>query len=229
MKQFSTYLLVFCILVLGCSPEEPVPVDLGLGYFPLRIGVFQVYQVEEKRYSGSGEPVIETYQIKVEVNDSFPNCDETFTYVLARLRRATAADSWENFETWSARINHQELVVNEGNSSFVKLAFPLKNGLTWDGNKFNSFGQDEYEITQFGAPATVGGTTFEETLTVTQEMNEDVIVFLDERREVYARNVGLIMREFRQLNYCTEDHCRGQQQIESGTEFKYELVEYGNL
>ena len=220
---------LLCVLVLGCDREESVPLELGLDYFPLNGGAYQVFQVEETRYSGMGDPATEIYQIKVQVKDSFPNSDGTFTYVLARYKRAASPDTWVNFETWSARINEHEVVVNEGNTSFVKLAFPLRNGLTWDGNKFNGFGEDEYMITSFGIPATVNGTTFEETLTVSQEANDDVIVFLDERREVYAKNVGLIMRESRQLSYCTEDHCRGQQQIESGAEFKYELIEYGYL
>lgn len=213
----------------GCDGDASQPLELGLDYFPLDAGTYQVFQVEETRYQGIGDPVTEVYQIKVQVKDSFPNADGTFTYVLARSKRAAPTDTWENFETWSARISNQELVVNEGNTSFVKLVFPLRNGLTWDGNKFNGRGEDEYIITSFGVPATVNGTTFEETLTVSQEMNGDVIVFLDERREVYAKNVGLIKRESRQLSYCTEDHCRGQQQIESGSEFSYELIEYGSL
>jgi hypothetical protein len=87
--------------------------------------------------------------------------------------------------------------------------------------------QDEYEIITFQQPFSAGGITFEKAVTVQHENNEDFIVFLDQRKEVYARNVGLIYKEITALNYCVEDNCRGQEIIESGTVYKQELIEYG--
>lgn len=228
MKHFPKYFAVFLGLLTGCGPEEPARVDIGLEYFPLKGGIFHVYDVEETTYSGAVEPETTVYQVRVEVTDSFPNADNTFTYVLFRSKRLSPADAWEAIDTWSARIENDQVVVSEGNISYVRLAFPLRKGSSWDGNMFNDLGEDEYHVTAFDEPVTAGGTTFERTLIVNQEMNDDLIVFLDERQEVYARNVGLVAREFRQLHFCTDDHCRGQQQIESGKVFKQELIEYGN-
>jgi hypothetical protein len=49
----------------------------------------------------------------------------------------------------------------------------------------------------------------------------------DERRNVYALNVGLVYREIIQLNYCTDDTCLGQQIIEDGMEMKVAIKQYG--
>jgi hypothetical protein len=74
---------------------------------------------------------------------------------------------------------------------------------------------------------TTTGTTFDKTLTVQQENNDDIIVFEDRREEVYARGAGLIQKTITQLHYCTADDCRGQMIIESGTVYKQEIIEYG--
>jgi hypothetical protein len=38
---------------------------------------------------------------------------------------------------------------------------------------------------------------------------------------------GLIYKEVLQLNYCTDDHCLGQQIINDGIEIKMVIKEYG--
>ena len=52
-------------------------------------------------------------------------------------------------------------------------------------------------------------------------------MFLDQRKEVYARGVGLIYHEIKQLHYCTADNCRGQEKVENGLDYKQEIIEYG--
>jgi hypothetical protein len=227
LKHFLNY-IILTLLAVSCSSHEFKPADIGLEYFPLRAGYYQTYTIDEVLYSEVAEPETLAYQLKVQITDSFPNNDGTFTYVLHRSKRPDANSAWENLDTWSVRGDDRELIVNEGNIPFVKLTFPLKRGNAWNGNKFNSHDEDEYEVVALDQSFTAGGTIFDKTLTVLQENNEDLIVFLDERKEVYARGVGLIYKEAKQLHYCTADNCRGQQKIESGSVFKQELIEYGN-
>jgi hypothetical protein len=68
---------------------------------------------------------------------------------------------------------------------------------------------------------------FDNTFTVEQEQNEDFFVFNDERREVYARDIGLVYKKVVQLGYCTDDHCLGQQKIDHGFEMKLVIKQYG--
>lgn len=201
--------------------------DTGSGYFPLKTGNYQVYSVTEKRYSGSSDPTLMTFELMTEVVDSFPS-EDTYLYVINRSRRSSETEPWEALDTWSARKNHREAIVSEGNTPFLKVVFPIRDGTFWDGNIFNTLGMDEYQLKNTADPFEVSGMTFDNTLTVDQERNEDFIVFNDSRREVYAMDIGLIYREITQLNYCTDDNCLGQQKIISGIEMKQEIKQYGN-
>ena len=229
MKHFHKYFAGYLILAAACNSDEFKPADIGLDYFPLQTGSYHVYAVDEILYSEVQEPEMLAYQLRVEINDSFPNTEGGYTYVIHRRKRTNETDPWQDLDTWSARENERELVVHEGNTAFVKLTFPLKKGNAWNGNKFNNLNEDEYIVEAMDEPFTAGGTTFENTVHVIQEDNDDVIVYFDQREEVYAKSVGLIYREIAQLNYCTDDSCIGQQIIKSGKIYKQEILEYGNL
>lgn len=188
--------------------------------------MYRIYDVEEVRYAGGAESARLNYEIMSHVVDSFPSV-QGYTYVMHRSQRFEGSDSWEALDTWSVRKDHREVVVSEGNIAFVKMRFPVTVDNRWNGNTFNTLAEDEYGFENIGDPLEIDGTTFDKTVTVEQESNEDFIVFLDSRREVYASGVGLVFKETIQFNYCTEDACLGQQRIDSGIEMRLSIKEYG--
>lgn len=214
-------------LLAACEADKPQPVDAGSNYFPLKAGVYQIYDVQEVNYAPNVEAQVTTYQLKMQVADSFATASGGITYVIYRSTRDEESGEWHELDTWSARKDDEGVVVMEGNTPFVKLAFPVRAGIRWNGNAMNNLGDDEYELKDVGVPLQVGGTTFEETATVEQERNDDPVVFRDERSEVYASGVGLIMRKVTQLHYCTDDACLGQQVVDYGVELTMQIKEYG--
>jgi hypothetical protein len=217
------------IIIAGCDDNGPnkVTVDKGIDYFPLRTGLYQIYDIDEIRYSQVAEPETLAYQLITEVVDSFPNAGGGFTYVIYRSTRDDETDVWQFLDTWSARLDEDQAVVIEGNTPYVKLAFPPVSGKTWDGNKLSNLEEDEYEVKAYDVPSTVGGTTFDKTLAVEQEFNDDPIVFTDIRVETYARNIGLINKETTQIVFCQSETCSGNELIESGIILKQQISEYG--
>jgi hypothetical protein len=228
LKHFTKYLAALFILLVACNSDEHRKVDIGLDYFPLQKGFYQVYTVDETQYSEVSDPETSHYEIMTEVVDSFPNTGEgTYTYVIYRSRRDDSSAEWEYMDTWSARVDGNEVVQTEGNTPFVKLILPVRNATTWNGNKYNTLGDDSYLVKMVDEPYTLGNIHFEKSLVVEQEKNEDPIVFRDIRQEYYAREAGLISREITQLYYCTDNGCLGQQEIKSGIEFIQQITEYG--
>lgn len=227
MKYFAKYLAFFALLA-GCHSDDGVVRDTGAGYFPLKKGLYQIYSVQETRYSGAQEENL-NYELLTAVVDSFPSVDGQYTYVIHRSRRTAETDAWTLAETWSARKAHSEVIVSEGSTPFVKIKFPVSENTRWNGNAFNTLGVDEYAIHAIGAPREFNGMIFDQTIEVDQEHNEDFIVFRDERTEVYALGVGLVYKETLQLNYCTEDACLGQQKITEGITMKMAIKEYGTF
>jgi hypothetical protein len=226
LKYFLNFLLVLALFG-GCDADKPQPIDSGSDYFPLRTGAYRIYRVQEVHYI-NGDPQTLQYELMTQVVDSFPSNGQELTYVIYRSKRAGESDPWEALDTWSARKDNMRAVVFEGNTPFVKLAFPVRAGVRWNGNGFNTLGEDEYELKDVGQSQELNGLIFSTTATVEQERNDDIIVFRDERREVYARGVGLVSSETVQLHYCTDDFCLGQQVIDEGLELKMEIKEYGN-
>ena len=228
MTRFFYQCSVFVLagLVVSCS-SDPEPPLSDQAYNPLMKGHYQIYSVEETQYSTSSDPVELQYELMVVVVDSFLNAENSYTYVLHRSTRENADDEWTYQDTWSVTQNQLRSVVYEETLPFVKIAFPSSVGRKWNGNAFNTLGTDEYEITSRGSYM-VGADTFDDCVTVTQEDNEDLIVFQDKRTEVYARGVGLVFSEVINLYYCTVN-CSGLQQIEHGIVYTQSIKEYGIL
>lgn len=226
MKNFKALLLLLAV-VIGCDHDETMDVKEPGDYFPHQLGIYQIYQVHEKNYSSGGAVQENIYELMAEVTDSFPSVNGLYTYVVHRSKRSTPDEPWVSLDTWSVRPSGSEFVVTEGNTPYIKLALPYSADRRWNGNAYNTLGEDEYAYSAVDAPQVVNGMAFERTVEVLQEANDDRIVFRDERKEVYAAGVGLVYKKVIQHNYCTDDACLGQQKIENGVEISLVINEYG--
>jgi hypothetical protein len=102
--------------------------------------------------------------------------------------------------------------------------------LSWDGNQFNNSTTESYVISELNASITLpSGFEAEQSLTVIQNDLLDNIVETDQRKEVYAKGVGLIYKEIIQLQYCTNPNCLGQQKVDKGVILIQSLKEHGQL
>jgi hypothetical protein len=226
VRQFWRILLF--VVAIACSSQDPEKAGDGKSFIPLQVGTFQTYSVDEIQYTPLADPVELHYELKTAVIDSFLHGEGGYAYVIHRSKRAVETDPWEYLDTWSARVNDREVVVNEANISFVKLALPIAEGKVWNGNKFNSGDEDEYEMSQVGLLYSVGDTDFSSALLVDQENRVDLL-FNERRFEVYAENIGLIYKETTDLEYCNRVDCFGQNEIEQGIIYKQSITGYGKL
>ncbi|MFM8911339.1 MAG: hypothetical protein ACKOE6_00270 [Flammeovirgaceae bacterium] len=237
--------LVFTFFALGalcfsCGSEGVRPSDDS--YFPLQLGAYWIYDVEETNTlrvacTDNGETLTK-YELKVEVTDSFPNTESEggYSYVLTRSMRANANQSWQPFSTWTSKRLNSRVVNNEGNISYLKFVFPLYESQVWNGNLFNNEQQlngkveDEYKATQVGKPFSLtNGQSFQKTVTVVQNDEQKNILYRDSRQEVYAWNVGLVYKESYLLKYFANSQlpCYAQNRTQQGTIWKQTLKEVG--
>ena len=219
-------ILVVLVVVSCDSSDETSPIDTGKDHFPLHKGHFQIYDVTETKYT-LGVPETFEFELKTVITDSFANAGGNFTYVIHRSKRSSGETDFVDLDTWSARIDNREAVVNEENVPFLKIKLPIAKGREWNGNTYNTQVEDIYALEEVQTSFAVNGETFADCIVINQNDNQDFVVILDQRQEVYAKNVGLIYKEVTLLNYCTIGSCLGQQQVESGVIYKQSIKSYG--
>lgn len=196
------------------------------GFFPMQVGFYQEYEVDEIIYTAFNPPESLSYQLRVEITDKFENQAGGTTYVLYRSTRETDADPWQYAETWSVRVTNQFALVAEGNTTYARLGFPLRVNGSWNGNLFNDEGEDIYTLEQYGGSFDAGnGITFSDVVVINQN-RESNLVFKDDRVEVYSFEKGLVFSEYSVWQYnCAGGMCSNQ--IINGRYKKMVLTDYG--
>ncbi|MGI8600284.1 MAG: hypothetical protein ACR2KB_13615, partial [Chitinophagaceae bacterium] len=145
------------------------------------------------------------------------------------LHRSTKTNDteWKLDSVWSARKTSHQAIHIENNIPFIKLIFPFKEKVTWDGNRLNTLEEELYIMENINQPLDINNQSFDKTVTIIQKDNQDSIIFLERRKEIYAHNVGLIYKESASIKYCAQVHCIGKNIIDSGVLFKQTILESG--
>ena len=223
-----------CVVVLwailwlfaSCDNDtlEPDASRLGFTFFPLEKGLFRVYEAEEIQYSVLSFDTTR-YQLKEQVVDSFMNQTGAYTYVIHRFSRADENVPWGLDSVWTARQTPFQAISTENNVSFIKLVFPVKEDVLWDGNALNTNESDDYIIKDLFDIRTFDDKEVR-TVTVLQGDEEDLLI-RDERKEIFAEHIGLVEKTFIDIEFCDDSNCFGQKVIERGRALQLTLIDYG--
>jgi hypothetical protein len=220
--------LGLAVLITSCAKLAEVELgQAGYNYFPLEPGRYTLYDLTDITYSLTAPAVTEHYQIKEVVKESYTDQTGVENYRIERFIRPKAGDAWALDSVWSARRSTTQALRLENNIHFVKLVFPVKEGIKWNGNVFNDRREEEYRLKSVSKPFVLDGQPFGETLTV-QQSADSSLVGQDKRLEVYARNIGLIYKEKVVVQYCSASDCLGQGRIDFGTKRFQKIIGYGN-
>lgn len=230
--------LIICFLFfLGCQSRDVKPKGTGTEYYPLRVGTFWIYDVSETIITQLGGQTNTAYELKIQIVDS-TSSDGQVIYRMLRYSRSDSSQPWASIDTWSSHKDPFQAILQEGNISYVKLSFPLANEKTWNGNALNNEGGvdqcadgtfhcENYVVTDLARPFQAPGVSYDDSVTIFENNEDDPIVRKDIRKSVYAKSIGLVYREGTVLEYCTIGICIGKQIVENGTIVKQTLKDYG--
>ncbi|MBW8051894.1 MAG: hypothetical protein FVQ77_16465 [Cytophagales bacterium] len=229
---FSFLLLV--IIFSGCKPSkvDPAQVDLGYNYFPLAIGDSIIYDVLTIDYSSLGGFIdTQNYQLLEVTADTFIDNESDIAWRLERFSRPDSSANWplDPDSVWTTKVTSYQAIKVESNIPYIKLIFPVENGVIWDGNALNTIETkegEEYRIRDLGLADTIGNNIFNNTLKVIQPFITSQIGKY-ERSEVYARNQGLIYKESILVDYCDDPGCIFLDSIVFGKKY-FQIYNYSN-
>lgn len=215
--------IILGILFLGSCKDQKEDFTSARveDYFPLEVGRYAIYDLDSVLFTNFGQSQITlSYQVKDVTESVFQDNTGNKSFLIVRYIRKNDQQPWIPDNTFTATNVSNSLEYVENNLRFIKLKQPVRNGFSWSGNRYiDGYPSDEdlrylerwlYTYDSVGYTATVNEQTFTNTICV-NERDE----FLGQNPEIpgtpyaektfskskYAKNVGLIYREFMHWEY----------------------------
>jgi hypothetical protein len=226
MKKTFTYLftITFIVVLISSCTKESETLDVGLlsDYYPLQLGKTYLYRLDSTVPASFGTSlVVKSYQAKDSVESSFNDNSGRLSYRIFRLVRDTAGVTpWRFGATYIATNTGKTIEYVDNNLRFLKLAAPVVEGFRWKAHSFidtkslntnvGYLDEWEYEYQNIGQNYTVLNKPYDNTITVLQQdettppgpFNPALEVQIRTYGlEVYAKNIGLIYKEFLYWNW----------------------------
>lgn len=216
-------------------------------YLPLETGNYIDYNLDSTVFLVFGTiREIHSYQAREVVEGSILDNASRKSFKITRYLRKNETEAWVPSITYLVTPTRQSVEVLENNLRYIKLAFPVRNGFSWKGNKYidtystelgmNYMEDWNYTYDSIGAPLTLGASSFENTLKVFAQdefLGQDPSIpgtLYAERtlaQEKYAKGVGLIYREFLHWEYQGDQP--GREAYFEGYGIKMTITGYGKL
>ncbi len=211
MKQLKFVMfvsMIFSIISCGGKYEDYKLDNSGKEYFPLEVGNTWIYAVDSIIYDNRGERIDTSKNIiKEVVTDSFVDGAGNTNYTISRFRKED--NNWIETQNWYAMVNEKQAIRVEENLRFIKMIFPVKENIYWDGNSFidsenlvvkiagesiKMYNNWRYGYAQIDTSVTINDTEYSSVHTVLECDTENRL----NRRfseAKYAKDVGLIYRK----------------------------------
>jgi len=199
--------------------------DLGLEYFPLEIGKFIEYELDSTIYDPNGDSTVFSTKTfaREEVIDTLHDLTGNVLYKIERYERTADSLPWAIKKVLTHSVQDHQAIRTEDNLRFQKMPFPIRKGTRWNGNSFfdeglivtvageslEMFKGWSYRVLGVDEPAAVGDFQFQETATIEEADNENLIE-LRRSTATYAKGIGLVYRELWILDTQCIENCTGQ-------------------
>lgn len=214
MKPLYYGIFAIMALLISCKKDATVaPPDLGYNYYPGTIKSYVIYDVDSIVYRQiQGDTLKYKFQIKEVMDTLMTDNQNRPTIKIIRYKKnysptiPYSAMTWTLQDVWVANKTNRDVEVVEENIRYTKLAFPAKNGLTWNGTAQADTTEQDYTYTSYDSPLTLNGNSFDKTLTVQQHLDTNALYYQN-YYEQYARNVGLVYKQF--VNYVYKQDAMG--------------------
>lgn len=224
--------ILFSMVVFSCRKQTIFTGDDTRNYFPVKLGHYVTYDVDSIVYNDLTCSKTETRtQLKYVVSDTVRDYKRTLSYIMNVYSRAHEGDIWKPVRailvtpdtilptttTPPPGTPTNSMMYNQDGMNFMKMVFPVVEGLSWDGNKYiNTKDVDlaylnnwQYTYQNIDKSFNNGRINFERTLTVLQRDETVNYPYLDTSvkayriysKEVFGYHIGMIYKEWTYWKY----------------------------
>ena len=214
--------LAFIFSFTSCEKKtEEFTTEAIADYLPLTVGKYITYRLDSTVFKNFGTvQEIHRYQVKHVVDAQVPdNLGRPSYRIIRYLRDSIGTQPWvENGTYFITNLTDQAEVI-EDNLRYIRLHLPFKLNTDWKGNKYLSndpfaslytFNNDDdmndwdYNMESFDPSITIAGKTINDVYTVFQidesfnapVTNTSSVGSRTLAQEQYAKNIGLVSRDF---------------------------------
>ncbi|MDR6803517.1 hypothetical protein J2Y45_000787 [Dyadobacter sp. BE34] len=226
---FAKHITILAIASIAFSACDDTtdPLD-PYDYYPLEIGHYIVYDVNQEVYSaGQTAPVVTKWQEKDEVDRVASDSAGIVTYVIARSTRNSTADYWQKVKEYTIHKYPDKLLTNIDNQPFLSLTFPIDSRTTWNGNSYNNLEKQDCYYEPGFKSVKIGEQSFDNVLTVVERSDTSIINKYVTIKQ-YGVGVGLISDDQTAFEFCQNDDCIGSGKVESGNHKTRKIIEFGS-
>lgn len=216
MKRILQILLIFFIAALSaCSSKENLTIVGAQELYPVQVGKVFFYRLDSTVLGNFNQSlVVHSYIAKDSVESSYLDAQGQQSYRIYRyLRDTLQTKPWQFTSTYVATITNNRVEYVDNNLRFVTLVSPVKEGQQWKGTQYiNTISPSPYsyyygwnfEYQNADQPFTTKKGAIQNTYTVFQQdetlpdipFNPNNYQERTFSKEVYARGIGLIYKEF---------------------------------
>lgn len=250
MKQlFYLFCLLFSIVYFTACEDvkEDVKLDsFGYEYFPLEMDAFWIYKVDSVIYTKLGDEKDTTSSyVKEEIIEVFVDQLQDTVYRIERSVSQSSTYDFKVVDIWAAQKDRNKATRTEENLKYMKLVFPLKEAVSWNGNSFitedvnifvggetlDFFIDWDYKVLSIESDVVVGDNTYSQVATIQNaDSGQDELIHRRYVIEKYAKGVGLVYKKHIILDTQCIVGCEDQtweEKGEKGYVLESTLVEYG--
>jgi hypothetical protein len=220
MKKLIS-IIIAVIIIASCkkSTEDLVLTPIS-DYAPLTVGKYITYSLDSLTYTNFGTTETHRiYEVRYVTADTLTDILGRKAYRIVRYIRSIPAGTFTPDNTFLAVNTGSTFEFTENNLRYIKLIQPIKEENSWKGNSaidvttvipgvrdFTYLADWDYTYAGVGqaSPLAIGSFSLPNTITVNQRntsTNLPVtattnIASKDFSREIYAKGIGMVYREF---------------------------------
>lgn len=208
-------ILLGMLLFNSCKKETFTTSDMEIGhnFYPLEMGKYVVYDVDSLIWDDFLKTKVPSQcQLRYDVTDTFRNDTNELGYLITVRYRKTVADAYVPHDVLYAVRHDNKLVVTHHNLKFIKLTFPVADGINWNGNAMIPLNDSDnvqydnnnwnYVYTNYDDTYNTGIKLYPHTVTVNEiddqlnnpDEDSTAYAYKNFSQEIYAYNVGMIYR-----------------------------------